>query len=115
MEVDEAHKNKAARGGGRSLDIAYALVLDRRARGTKAAWRERLAFDSCHRGCAPERFTFGDYVVITYPSGPPGRTASPGGFKMNAMSKIALAALAAVALTPFAAHAEKVNLTYLTH
>ena len=34
---------------------------------------------------------------------------------MNAMSKIALAALVAVALTPFAAHAEKVNLTYLTH
>ena len=34
---------------------------------------------------------------------------------MNAMSKIAVAALAAVALTPFAAHAEKVNLTYLTH
>ena len=34
---------------------------------------------------------------------------------MNAMSKIALAALAAVALSPFAAHAEKVNLTYLTH
>src|SRR5271165_1029745 len=34
---------------------------------------------------------------------------------MNAMSKIALAALAAVALAPFAAHAEKVNLTYLTH
>ena len=34
---------------------------------------------------------------------------------MNAMSKIALAALAAVALTPFAAHAEKVNLSYLTH
>ena len=34
---------------------------------------------------------------------------------MNAMSKIALAALVAVGLTPFAAHAEKVNLTYLTH
>ena len=34
---------------------------------------------------------------------------------MNAMSKIALAALVAVALAPFAAHAEKVNLTYLTH
>src|SRR5260370_16953110 len=34
---------------------------------------------------------------------------------MNAMSKIALAALVAVALTPFAAHAEKVNLSYLTH
>ena len=34
---------------------------------------------------------------------------------MNALSRIALAALAAVALTPFAAHAEKVNLTYLTH
>jgi len=34
---------------------------------------------------------------------------------MNAMSKIALAALVAVSLTPFAAHAEKVNLTYLTH
>ena len=34
---------------------------------------------------------------------------------MNAMSKIALAALAAVALTPVAAEAQKVNLTYLTH
>ena len=34
---------------------------------------------------------------------------------MSAMSKIALAALVAVGLTPFAAHAEKVNLTYLTH
>ena len=34
---------------------------------------------------------------------------------MNAMSKIALAALTAVALTPFAAHAEKVSLSYLTH
>jgi multiple sugar transport system substrate-binding protein len=34
---------------------------------------------------------------------------------MSAMSRIALAALAAVALSPFAAHAEKVNLTYLTH
>ena len=34
---------------------------------------------------------------------------------MNAMSRIALAALVAVGLTPFAAHAEKVNLTYLTH
>jgi multiple sugar transport system substrate-binding protein len=34
---------------------------------------------------------------------------------MNAISKIALAALAAVALTPFTARAEKVNLTYLTH
>ena len=34
---------------------------------------------------------------------------------MNAMPKIALAALAAVALSPFAAHAEKVNLTFLTH
>jgi len=34
---------------------------------------------------------------------------------MMLMSKIALAALAAVALTPFAAHAEKVNLTFLTH
>jgi multiple sugar transport system substrate-binding protein len=34
---------------------------------------------------------------------------------MNAMSKIALTALAALALTPFAAHAEKVNLSYLTH
>lgn len=34
---------------------------------------------------------------------------------MNAMSKIALATLVAVALTPFAAYAEKVNLTYLTH
>jgi multiple sugar transport system substrate-binding protein len=34
---------------------------------------------------------------------------------MNAMSKIALAALAAVAMTPFAAYAEKINLTYLTH
>jgi multiple sugar transport system substrate-binding protein len=31
------------------------------------------------------------------------------------MSKIALAALAAVALTPFAAHAQKMNLTFLTH
>ena len=34
---------------------------------------------------------------------------------MNAMSKIALAALVAVGLTPVAGHAEKVNLTYLTH
>jgi len=34
---------------------------------------------------------------------------------MNAMSKIALAGLVAVALTPFAANAEKVNLSYLTH
>jgi multiple sugar transport system substrate-binding protein len=34
---------------------------------------------------------------------------------MNAMSKIMVAALAAVALTPFAARAEKVNLSYLTH
>ena len=36
---------------------------------------------------------------------------------MNAKSKIkiTLAALAAIVLTPFAAHAEKVNLTYLTH
>jgi multiple sugar transport system substrate-binding protein len=34
---------------------------------------------------------------------------------MNAMSKIASTALAAFALTPFAAHAEKVNLSYLTH
>jgi multiple sugar transport system substrate-binding protein len=34
---------------------------------------------------------------------------------MNAMPKIALAALAAVALSPFAAHAEKVSLTFLTH
>lgn len=34
---------------------------------------------------------------------------------MNVMPKIALAALAAVALSPFAAHAEKVNLTFLTH
>jgi multiple sugar transport system substrate-binding protein len=34
---------------------------------------------------------------------------------MNAMSKIALAALVAAGLTPFAAHAQKVNLTYLTH
>jgi multiple sugar transport system substrate-binding protein len=34
---------------------------------------------------------------------------------MNAMSKIALATLVAVALAPPAAHAEKVNLTYLTH
>jgi multiple sugar transport system substrate-binding protein len=39
----------------------------------------------------------------------------PGGFSMNALSRIALAALTAVVLTPFAAHAEKVNLTYLTH
>ena len=34
---------------------------------------------------------------------------------MNAVSKIALAALVAVALAPLAAHAEKVNLSYLTH
>ena len=34
---------------------------------------------------------------------------------MHALSKIALAAVAAVALTPFAAKAEKVNLSYLTH
>jgi multiple sugar transport system substrate-binding protein len=34
---------------------------------------------------------------------------------MNAMSKIALAGLASIALTPFAANAEKVNLSYLTH
>jgi multiple sugar transport system substrate-binding protein len=34
---------------------------------------------------------------------------------MNAMPKIALAALAAVALSPFAARAERVNLTFLTH
>jgi multiple sugar transport system substrate-binding protein len=34
---------------------------------------------------------------------------------MKAMPKIALAALAAVALSSFAAHAEKVNLTFLTH
>ena len=35
---------------------------------------------------------------------------------MNAMMpKMALAALAAVALSPFAAHAQKVNLTFLTH
>ena len=34
---------------------------------------------------------------------------------MNASPKIALAALAAIALSPFAAHAEKVNLTFLTH
>ena len=34
---------------------------------------------------------------------------------MNAMSKIALAGLVAVALAPLAAHAEKVNLSYLTH
>ena len=34
---------------------------------------------------------------------------------MKAMFKIALAALAAVALSPFTAHAQKVNLTFLTH
>ena len=34
---------------------------------------------------------------------------------MNAMPKMVLAALAVVALSPFAAHAEKVNLTFLTH
>jgi multiple sugar transport system substrate-binding protein len=34
---------------------------------------------------------------------------------MNAISKIALTALAALALTPLAAQAEKVNLSYLTH
>jgi multiple sugar transport system substrate-binding protein len=34
---------------------------------------------------------------------------------MKAMSKIALSALAAMALSPLAAHAEKVNLTFLTH
>ena len=34
---------------------------------------------------------------------------------MNAMSKIAVAALTAVALTPFAVQAEQVSLTYLTH
>ena len=34
---------------------------------------------------------------------------------MNAMYKIAVAALAAVALTPLSAYADKVNLTYLTH
>ena len=34
---------------------------------------------------------------------------------MNAMPKLFLTALAAVALSPFAAQAEKVNLTFLTH
>src|SRR6516225_4276557 len=34
---------------------------------------------------------------------------------MNAMPKIALAALAAIAWTSFPAHAQKVNLTFLTH
>jgi ABC-type glycerol-3-phosphate transport system substrate-binding protein len=34
---------------------------------------------------------------------------------MKGMTKIALAALVAVSLSPYAAYAEKLNLTYLTH